>query len=130
MFNFDHISISVDNLEETIMFYKKFGFELYKEYHDEIIDIVMLKFNEIFMEIFHYKENNPLPEFSKDIDKDLRTIGAKHFGFNVKDINEAKKWAEENLTNEEIVIHHGRLGCDYFFVKDPNGIFVEIIEKR
>ena len=35
MFNFNHVTISVENLENTLKFYEKFGFKLHKEYHDE-----------------------------------------------------------------------------------------------
>lgn len=30
MFNFNHVTISVDNLENTIKFYKNFGFQMHK----------------------------------------------------------------------------------------------------
>ncbi len=130
MFNFNHVTISVDNLEETLNFYKIFGFDKHKEYHDENVDIVMLKLGDMILEIFHYIENNKLPEHSKDLGIDLKTIGNKHFGIGVKDINEAKKFVGENkLTDSEITITKGRLGRPYFFIKDPNGILMEIIEE-
>lgn len=130
MFNFNHVTISVDNLEETLNFYKLFGFEKHKEYHDENVDIVMLKLGNMILEIFHYIKNNELPEHSKDLGIDLKTIGNKHFGIGVKDINEAKKFIEENKLNDsEITITKGRLGKPYFFIKDPNGILMEIIEE-
>ena len=130
MFNFNHVTISVDNLEDTLNFYKKFGFIIYKEYHDENVDIVMLKLNNMILEIFHYNENSKLPEHSKNLNIDLKTIGNKHFGLGVKNIEMAKKFIEENKLNDnEIIINKGRLGKPYFFIKDPNGILMEIIEE-
>lgn len=130
MFNFNHVTISVDNLEDTLNFYKKFGFIIYKEYHDENVDIVMLKLNNMILEIFHYTENSKLPEHSKNLNIDLKTIGNKHFGLGVKNIEMAKKFIEENKLNDnEIIINKGRLGKPYFFIKDPNGILMEIIEE-
>ena len=130
MFNFNHVTISVDNLEDTLNFYKKFGFIIYKEYHDENVDIVMLKLNSMILEIFHYTENSKLPEHSKNLNIDLKTIGNKHFGLGVKNIEMAKKFIEENKLNDnEIIINKGRLGKPYFFIKDPNGILMEIIEE-
>lgn len=129
MFSFNHVTISVDNLDKTLEFYKKFGFENYKEYHDESVDIVMLKLGNMILEIFHYQEKEQLPEHSKDLGIDLKTIGNKHFGLGVKDIMEAKKIVEDNKLNDsEIIINKGRLGKPYFFIKDPNGILMEIIE--
>lgn len=130
MFNFNHVTISVDNLEKTLNFYKKFGFIIHKEYHDENVDIMMLKLNNMILEIFHYIENNKLPDHSKDLSIDLKTIGNKHFGLGVKDIEMAKKFVKENQLNDnEIIINKGRLGKPYFFIKDPNGILMEIIEE-
>lgn len=130
MFNFNHVTISVDNLEDTLNFYKLFGFEKYKEYHDDSVDIVMLKLENMILEIFHYNNNNKLPEHSKDLSLDLKTIGNKHFGIGVKNINEAKEFVEDNKLNDsEINITKGRLGKPYFFIKDPNGILMEIIEE-
>lgn len=57
MFNFNHVTISVSNLEKTFRFYQKFGFEKYKEYHDESVDIIMLKLGSMILEIFHYQKN-------------------------------------------------------------------------
>lgn len=130
MFNFNHVTISVNNLEDTLNFYKLFGFEKYKEYHDDSVDIIMLKLGNMILEIFYYMDNNKLPEHSKNLGTDLKTIGNKHFGIGVKDINEAKKFIEENKLNDsKIIITKGRLGKPYFFIKDPNGILMEIIEE-
>ena len=130
MFNFNHVTISVENLENTLKFYEKFGFEMHKEYHDENLDIIMLKLGNMIFEIFHYQERAQLPEHSKDLNIDLKTIGNKHFGLGVKDIMEAKKFVESNkLSDNEVTISKGRLGKPYFFIKDPNGILMEIIEE-
>ena len=109
MFNFNHVAISVNDLDKTLDFYKSFGFEKYKEYHNDDIDIVMIKLGGVVIEIFHYNENNKLPEHSKSLATDLKTIGNKHFAIGVKDINEAKKFVEDNKLNDsEITINHGR----------------------
>lgn len=130
MFNFNHVTISAENLEKTIEFYNKFCFKLHKEYHDDSVDIVMLKLNNMILEIFHYPNYDSLPEHSKDLGIDLKTIGNKHFGLGVKDINKAKDFVEKNRINDdEINIKEGRLGKPYFFIKDPNGILMEIIEE-
>ena len=130
MFHFNHVTISVDNLKNSLDFYKKFGFKIYKEYHDENVDIVMIKLESMILEIFHYQDKEKLPEHSKNLNVDLRTVGNKHFGLGVKDIEEVKKFIEDNkLYNDEIIINKGRLGKPYFFIKDPNGILMEIIEE-
>lgn len=130
MFSVNHVSISVIDNKETIEFYKKFGFKEFKKWEaeDESIKIDMLKLNNTVLEIFCYKEYAELPETAKSIATDLPVIGTKHFALGVEDIEKAKEFVIENKISNDIEIKVGRLGKPYFFIKDPNGILVEIIE--
>lgn len=129
-FNINHVAISANNLEKTLEFYKKFGFEKHKEYHDDSVDIVLLKLNNTILEVFYYKNRYNLPEHSEDLSIDLKIVGNKHFALGVENIEDAKKFVEENkLYDGEIKITQGRLGKPYFFIKDPNNILMEIIEE-
>lgn len=130
MFNINHVTLSVANLDKTLTFYQKFGFKINKEYHDQDVDIVILSLNNVSIELFHYVNHNDLPEHSKDLTLDLKTVGNKHFALGVKDINHAKLFVEENgLSSTPIEIKFGRLKKNYFFIKDPDGILLEIIEE-
>lgn len=129
-FNINHVTISVKNIERSTEFYKKFGFTEYKNYSDESVQIKTLKLENMVLEIFCYKEFEQMPEHAKDLGLDLKTIGTKHFGLGVKSVEEAKEFLLSNsIIQNEIEIHSGRLGKDYFFIKDPDGILVEIIEE-
>ncbi len=73
------------------------------------IDIILKDETIMILEIFHYQEKEQLPEYSKDLGIDLKTIGNKHFGLGVKDIMVAKRFIEDNKLNEkEIIINKGR----------------------
>lgn len=131
MFNFNHVAISVTNAEESIEFYKKFGFKEFKSWkaEDESIKINMLKLNNIVLEIFCYKVYTKLPETAKTTVTDLPVLGTKHFALGVDNIEEAKEFVIKNEIANDIEIKVGRLGKPYFFIKDPNGILLEIIEE-
>lgn len=130
MFKVNHVAISVNDLKKSLGFYKEFGFDIVKEFHDENVDIIHLKLDNVILEIFHYIVNNELPEHAKDLAIDLKTVGNKHFGLGVKNILEAKEFIEsKGIYKEEIKIVQGRLGSPYFFIKDPDGILIEIIQK-
>lgn len=130
MFNVNHIAISVTNMERSMEFYKKFGFKDFKSWkaEDESIKITMLKLNNTVLEIFCYKQYKNLPETAKLTATDLPILGTKHFALGVEKIEEAKKFVLENKICESVDIKTGRLGKEYFFINDPDGILVEIIE--
>ena len=130
MFNINHVAISVTNIEKSKAFYKKFGFKEFKQWRadDENIKINMLKLGNTILEIFCYKEYKELPESAKMVATDLPVLGTKHFALGVDDIDKAKEFVIKNEICKEVDIRKGRLGKRYFFIQDPDGILVEIIE--
>lgn len=130
MFNINHVAISVADIDRSIEFYKKFGFQEFKSWkaEDDSIKINMLKLNNTVLEIFCYKEYIRLPETAKTTATDLPILGTKHFALGVDDIEKAKEFVIQNDICENIDIKRGRLGKQYFFINDPDGILVEIIE--
>lgn len=130
MFNINHVAISVTDIERSIEFYKKFGFQEFKSWkaEDDSIKINMLKLNNTVLEIFCYKEYTKLPETAKTTATDLPILGTKHFALGVDDIEKAKEFVIQSDICENIDIKRGRLGKQYFFISDPDEILVEIIE--
>lgn len=130
MFNISHVAISVTNSEKSIEFYKKFGFKEFKSWkaEDESIKINMLKLNNMVLEIFCYKEYKDLPETARTTSTDLPILGTKHFALGVENIEKVKDFVLENDICQSVDIKTGRLGKQYFFINDPDGILVEIIE--
>lgn len=133
MFNVDHYAISVSNIEKSIDFYKKLDFSVIKDWisPDKGTHIVHMMNGNLILEMFCYQDCRDLPEFVNNLGTDLKTMGSKHLGLWVNDLNLAAKYlVDKGVLSSMPSIVPGRLGRPYFFIKDPDGIFVEIIDKR
>lgn len=133
MFHVDHYAISVKDADKSIDFYKKLNFSLVKDYRaeDGSVRIVHMTNGGFILEMFCYPNSDELPEFVKSLNTDLMVKGSKHMGLWVESLEEASDYLKKNgLLEEKPVISQGRLGRAYFFIKDPDGIFVEIIAKQ
>ncbi|MCM1989507.1 VOC family protein [Oceanirhabdus seepicola] len=114
------ITVHVKNLEESVEFYKNaFGlFEVRRFSPQEGVNIVFLKDEE--KGLIELIENNHMHEVNEGA---LVSIG-----FNVEDLNEVLK----RLREKDIEIIRGPIevpsGEKFVFIKDPNGVEIELIE--
>ncbi len=133
MFHVDHYAISVKDADKSIDFYSKLNFSLVRDYRaeDGSVRIIHMTNGSFILEMFCYPDSKELPEFVKTLNTDLMVKGSKHMGLWVEDLEEAGEYLKKNgLLEEKPTISQGRLGRPYFFIKDPDGIFVEIIAKK
>ena len=133
MFDMDHVSLSVKDLEKSVAFYETFGFEFIKEYEsdDKDLKLVLMKSKSgMYIDMFRYTNYTDIPASSLKLETDLPIVGTKHMGLRVKNLDEAKAFVIENELASDVTINEGRLGRRYFFIQDPNGILVEIIEEK
>lgn len=133
MFTADHYAISVGDADRSIAFYEKLEFSVIKDYRadDGTVRIVQMQNGNFILELFAYPDSGQLPDFVDTLGTDLKVKGAKHLGLQVADVKKAAEYlTEAGLVTEKPVICEGRLGRPYFFIKDPDGIFVEIISAR
>ncbi|MDQ7000954.1 MAG: VOC family protein [Mariprofundus sp.] len=130
MFSFHHVALSVSDLEASVVFYEQLGFSPVFRWRaeDESLAIVHLKQGEALLELFCFSSHVAAPESSKQLATDLPRIGIKHFGVRVADIQQAKERMDSLGLAEGIEIVHGRTGIDYFFLADPDGILVEVVQ--
>lgn len=126
-----HIALSVEDLERSAGFYRRhFGLRLLKKYRfkEQGLTIALLKRDALALELFEFKEHRPLPRYRRSLEKDLRTLGVKHFAVEVRDfLGTFKKLKEarvEFASELNTFVNKKR----YFFIKDPDGILVEIME--
>ena len=131
-FTSHHIAISAANLQESINFYEEFGFKLVLQHDDPegAFKIAHLKLDTTFLEIFWYRDRIPAPETAAALSTDLPRVGVKHFGLRVDSVYDAKKFVESRGLATNVQIKEGKTGITYFFLKDPSGILVEVLEDK
>ena len=130
-FSIDHTAISVSNLDVSMRFYTEIiGFTC-----ERIIDIpdgngriALLKKANFTIEMFQFVDVQPIPDGDGILVNDLKKIGVKHIALRVKDIWAAAAFLKERgveFINEPV---KGARGFYRFFVKDPDGIPLELTE--
>jgi glyoxylase I family protein len=126
-FRSHHFALSVRDLAATIAFYRRFGFEPVFRMDDVDLSIVHLtRPDGAGLELFRYHENADRPEQRARPGNDMPDIGVKHMAFDVDDL-EAVHAEFERAGCVVTDIRHGRANVDFFFVADPDGVWVEIL---
>jgi glyoxylase I family protein len=130
MFSFHHVTISSKDADLSIEFYERLGFRTVLQWSspDNEFRIIHLKLGGVLLEIFNYSNWQEAPATTKSLDTDLPRLGIKHFGLKVADIKKAR----DDLINAGIAknpgITEGRTGIKYFFINDPDGNWLEIVQ--
>ena len=131
MFSPHHVAISISSLEVSIPFYEKLGFREVMRWQaeDGSLTIVQMQLDGMLLEMFCYASSKEGGVKERTLESDLKTIGTKHFGLRVADIAAARsKLIGIGLIDESTTVTKGRTGIDYLFLRDPDGLFVEIVQ--
>lgn len=132
MFAFHHCALSVRDLAKSIEFYRCFGFQPVSVWNspDGCLRIVHLRLEEqgAILELFWYAQNSDTPSEKQTVGNDLERVGVKHLAFKASSLPQAKRLLLDRGLPPGTDIVHGRTGIDYFFVQDPDGLWLEIVE--
>lgn len=115
MLDLDHIAITVENLDESIAFYKKIGYELLERFSDDGYNWATLKLNNHSLELF---------QITNDREKSINHI-AYSYDSEEEVLELMKKIGYEN---KNIDIFYGDLNRKSFFIEDNNGKSIQLIK--
>ena len=131
MFEIHHFTLSVRNIDEMAKFYQAFGFTgaLRWSADDGTLEIAHLVNEDGFIiELFAYQSNDRLPPAELETGNNLSDVGVKHIAFKVQDLEIAYA-GFRRLDNFKLgKVTQGRTGIKYFFVRDPDGNWVEVVQ--
>ncbi len=121
-----HIALSVKNLEVSSQFYKdNFGFKEVKRFERKDLGgkAVFLKLDNTQIEIWEFDKQIK----NKDDFSNLNIIGIKHIAFEVSNLEKIyQKLKSKNMKIGKSKI--GASGAKYTFLKDPDGLPLELYE--
>ena len=125
-----HTAISVNNMEESINFYKSvfnLKFRSQGERAELKAKFVSLEDENLnVVELFQHE--NPIP-LNEDL-MDFQKVGIKHVAFIVESIEETIEKALANGSKIIWPIQNGITIKRLAFISDPNGIPIELVELR
>lgn len=126
-----HAAISVRDLDRTRRFYGSFGFRPVHTWRaaDGSLTIDHLRLpTGYLLEVFCYAANAGAPEAELPVGNDLASVGVKHLALRVADLASAHLAVSGAGLGVSTPIQRGRTGIDYFFVRDPDGCWLEIVQ--
>lgn len=122
-----HTAISVRSLEESLAFYEALGYKQVHRYDDPDKVGIKLKLGDYFLEIFAFQSNQSQPPLDLELGNNLSQIGVKHIALNTDDVDAAlADLKTKGLANDKTTIL-SKGAARFFFIKDPDGVWVEII---
>ena len=131
-FELHHCGLSVVDLDQSMSFYcDVLGFEADTVTEvNEDFKIVHMKKGGSYIELFWLRGSAALPEHAARLNDDLAVIGTKHMAFITEDIFAMHGWLVEKNVQVESEVMTNNEDYNYFFFKDPNGILLEMVERK
>ncbi len=124
----DHVALTVSDLEQSMAWYEStFGFQTETQFDrpDLRLKGALMRLQGYGLELFQPYDAQPLPEHAREWGSDLSVVGTKHLALLVSDVQEAYTSLEAQGIQFAGDIVTGKT-AQYFVVKDPDGIMVEV----
>lgn len=128
-----HVALSVRDLERSQRFYGWFGFREVATWQavDDRLAIAHLALPDGFvLELFAFATARDSAALASAVGNDLPQPGVKHVGLRVADIEQARAdvLAQDFPDATVTEVARGRHHVSYFFVSDPDGNWLEVVQ--
>jgi catechol 2,3-dioxygenase-like lactoylglutathione lyase family enzyme len=130
-FSGHHVTVSVRDMEASIAFYSLLGFRPVLRWTSQAgeLRLAHLALGELLLELAAFETNASAERLDLAVGNDVSQLGVRHFGLRVEDLAGARSLLLEHGC-EVTEIGTGRTMIDFFYVKDPDGNWVEIVRDQ
>ena len=131
-YRLEHVAISVTDLDRTVDWYgRSFGFEeiARSDKPDLGVKVAAMRLGDRLLEIFQPYEPLPIPEGESALRTSLQRLGTKHMALAVDDIEAAAEQLRAGGAEIETDVVEGSTS-KYVFCRDPDGILIEVIQRK
>jgi glyoxylase I family protein len=130
-FRIHHTAISVTDVDRSVAFYEYFGFRTVFTWRasDQSLSIVHMQTESgSILELLCYAEHQSGAQ--PTVGNDLARIGVKHLALAVDDLQDVYDDIVARNLGEVTEIIRGRTLIDLFFVRDPDGLWMEVLSDK
>jgi catechol 2,3-dioxygenase-like lactoylglutathione lyase family enzyme len=130
MYSIHHVAVTASNFERSLEFYQKLGFKVLANRYlpEKQKKIALLASDNFKLELFWYEDFSDEPTSRETIGNNVHDVGVKHFALRVDSINEARARLKELHISLESEPTTGDTGYDFFFIRDPDGVWIEFVQ--
>jgi glyoxylase I family protein len=130
MYSIHHVAVTASNFEYSLEFYQKLGFKVLANRHlpDKQKKIALLQSGNFKLELFWFEDFKDEPATRDTIGNNVHDIGVKHFALRVNSMDEVRARLKESGITLESDPATGDTGYDFFFIRDPDGIWIEFVQ--
>lgn len=124
-----HVALTVSDIDRSRAWYRaNFDAEVTHRYKKHGVEIVQMKIGEAWIELFS-GDVQKLPEYRKTLMGDLRVVGTKHVALETDELPSLVERLRKNGVSFETETDSAAFGGQYVFIKDPDGILIELYQK-
>lgn len=127
---FHHVAVTVSDLKRSITFYEKMGFKVLtqKDTPEKQKRSAFLAKDDLNLEMFYYQDFTDNPSTRNSMGNNVKEVGQKHFAIRVDSIDQTRQDLEAKGIVLESETDIGDAGYKFFFIRDPDGIWIEYVE--
>jgi len=130
MYSIHHVAVTASNFERSLEFYQKLGFKVLANRHlpEKQKKIALLASANFKLELFWFEDSRDEPLSRETIGNNVHDVGAKHFALRVDSIDKVCNRLKGMNILLETEPASGDTGYDFFFIRDPDGIWIEFVQ--